>query len=117
MQTNQILTLVSAFAKANKISRTKLESLVSEILAVSKPVGIGRPKLAKSALIEKRIKNAIELGINSSLEIYAILGDVPRVEFNNSLQTMKKHGIIVPTGKVNTGKQGRQPIVWSIATK
>lgn len=112
-----LTNIIATFAKANKISRIKLESLVSEIIAASKPVGMGRPKLAKSALIEKRIRNAIELGINSSLEIYSILGDVPKVEFNNSLQAMKKHGIIVPTGKANTGKQGRQPIVWSIATK
>ena len=110
-----ITAIITAFAKANKISRAKLEALVGEVIALHKPQGIGRPKLAKSALIEKRIKNAIELGITSSLEIYSILGDVPKVEFNNTLQSMKKHGVIIPTGKAHTGKQGRQPILWSVA--
>lgn len=117
MQANQIHNLVSNFAKENKISKAKLQTFADQIAQQVKPHYTGRPKLDKTKVLEKRIKNAIDLGINSSLEIYEIIGDVPKVEFNNTLQSMKKHGIIVPTGKAQTSKQGRQPIVWSIATK
>lgn len=115
MQTNQIQNLISTFAKENKISKAKLQAFADQIAEQVKPHYTGRPKLDKTKVLEKRIKNAIDLGINQSLAIYEIIGDVNKVEFNNTLQAMKAHGVIVPTGKAKTGKQGRQPIIWSIA--
>lgn len=120
MQTNQTNTLVemlaSSFAKSNKINKAKTLAFAQEIIASAnighKPTG--RPVLDKTKEYYKRIQNAIYFGFNDSVSIREIIGESDKVRFNNALQAMEKTGQIKRVGKKQTGKQGRQPSVFTL---
>lgn len=108
--------LVSSFAKSNKINKAKTLAFAKEIIASAnighKPTG--RPMLDKTKEYYKRISNAISLGITDSVSIREIMNEQDKIKFNNALHNMEKQGIIKRIGKVNTGKQGRQPNVFTL---
>lgn len=122
MQTNQtkvntlIEMLVSSFAKSNKINKAKTLAFAQEIIASAnighKPTG--RPMLDKTKEYYKRIQNAIYFGYNDSVSIREIIGESDKARFNNALQAMEKSGQIKRIGKKQTGKQGRQPSVFTL---
>lgn len=119
-QTTQVNTLVemlvASFAKSNKINKAKTLAFAKEIIASAnighKPTG--RPMLDKTKEYYKRISNAISLGINDSVSIREIMNEQDKIKFNNALHNMEKQGIIKRIGKVQTGKQGRQPNVFTL---
>lgn len=123
---NNIQSIIKAFAKANKISRSKLEQLAQDIVA-SLPKeetkgkrkviqnGIqGRPMLDSTKQLHQRIINAIGFGYSTSPEIAYITGIRDKVTLQNALHALQSQGKISKGQKVQTGKQGRQPFSFKL---
>ena len=113
MNTN-IQSLVCDFAKANKVSKAKLEAFTATIIASipHKASGghRGRPMLEKTAALRQRIIEQCQGREIDSVSIRQAVGSDP-VTFNNALATLVKAGKIIRIGKAQTGRKGRQPYI------
>lgn len=108
--------LIAQFAKANKVSKTKLTELITTCIAMipAKQPGIrGRKVGAVSAAIRKFITEA-EAGTNfTSVEIAQMFGTTP-VVVNSNLRYLEGIGAIVKNGKVHTGTVGKPMFNWVV---
>lgn len=126
MQNNQLLEIVSSFAKANKISKVKLQEFTEQIIqtlpkATKESSGkVGRPVLEKTSALHSRILEAINNGRQGQRDAVTVRKvvsvDYPaldKVTFNNALSALVKQGKIFHAGKAKTGSRGRQPFILS----
>jgi len=111
MKSTNIQTLISTFAKDNKISKVKLQSFTDSIIA-SLPKG-GRPMLDKTKQIQDNILGYIKQGKTCTNDIIKASG-IDKVLLNNNIKALEKKGVILRCGKVQTGKRGRQPVVYQV---
>ena len=122
MENQQIQTIVASFAKANKVSRAKVESLAQEIIASIKPKAkterirsgkIGRPVSDKTKELHQTIIQTVNNGFKARRDAVLVrtLVGVDNVTFNNAVRALVKQGKIFHAGKAQTGRRGRQPFI------
>lgn len=118
MQNEQFTQIVSAFAKANKVSRAKVESLVSEIIS-SMPQRSGksggRPMNPATMQLRQDVLAALQKGHPSTKAIKeAINWQGSEAYINNALLFWQQEGKAKMTGK-DTSKvgKGRKPSLWT----
>lgn len=111
MNNQTIQSLVSTFAKENKISKVKLQSFTDSILAMQPKNG--RPMLDKTKQIQDNILGYIKQGKTCTNDIIKASG-IDKVLLNNNIKALEKKGVILRCGKVHTGKRGRQPVVYQV---
>lgn len=119
-----IQNIISTFAKANKISKVKLESLAHEIIQslpkANKPERInsgkmGRPVLDKTKELHNVIIQTVNNGYNARRDAVLVrtLVGADKITFNNAVHALVKQGKIYQVGKASTGRKGRQPYILS----
>lgn len=111
MNNEQIQTLVSTFAKENKISKVKLSTLVDSIMATLPKQG--RPVLAKTKELHRNMLEYIRQGKTSAESLMQATGQ-DKVTIYNNLKALEKAKAIARAGNINTGKRGRQPVVYQV---
>lgn len=123
----QFQAVISEFAKANKVSRAKLEAYTAAIVASipkqasKESIGKkGRPMLEKTSALHSRIIEAINNGLHGKRDAVTVrkvvnvdYPDIDKVTFNNALSALVKQGKIYHAGKAKTGSRGRQPFILS----
>lgn len=126
LKSNQI-ELIQSFAKANKISKAKLQEFTEQVIQTlpkaNKETGKkGRPVLEKTSALHSRIIEAINNGRQGQRDAVTVRKvvavDYPaldKVTFNNALSALQKQGKIYHAGKAKTGSRGRQPFILSIS--
>ena len=116
MENTQLQVLVNEFAKANKVSRAKVETLVSNIQALSpKKVSNGhkgRPVMEKTKALHDLIIQKAGVDGNDAVSIRKQC-QVDNVAFNNAVSYLVKTGKLFRLGKFDTGLRGRQPYILS----
>lgn len=121
---SQFQNVISEFAKANKVSRAKVEAFTAAIVASipkqpsKENTGKGRPMSEKTRALHKAIIDTINNGYQSKRDAALVrkvvsvdYPDMDKVTFNNALQTLVKQGKIYRAGKAKTGSRGRQPFI------
>lgn len=120
----QIEQVVSSFAKANKIGKSKVQQLIDEVIASipkgNKPERIGngkqgRPMLEKTAALHQDILQTVNNGFKgqrSAVLVRNVIG-CDKVQFNNAVAALVKQGKLFHAGKSKTGSRGRQPFILS----
>jgi len=112
---------IAEFAKANKVSRAKIEALAVELLkeAGGKVVtGAGRKASEETLKLRERVLNVkAELGVESftAVELAAVYG-VNVVEVHNALNYFVKLGKFAKLGlaEKEEGKRGRRQVIWGV---
>lgn len=112
MNNEQIQTIVSTFAKENKIGRVKLQIFVDSILGTLPKQG--RPVLEKTKELRQQILSYIREG-NTSVESLVTATGQNKVTIYNNIKALEKAKAIARQGTISTGKRGRQTVVYSIA--
>ena len=111
---------VQMFAKANKISKAKLEEFISGILAQSKPVArIGGGKSAKSSTLELRhqFKNYIQQNTGKQItsRIVADTFHVSLADAGNVLKYYASNGAQVKAVGVQEHQgRGKRTTIWQV---
>ena len=124
MENQQIQTIITSFAKVNKVSRAKVESLAQEIIQSipkdNKPERIsngkqGRPMLEKTAALHQEIIQTVNNGFNGQRNAVLVRNVIgcDKVQFNNAVAALVKQGKLFHAGKAKTGSRGRQPFILS----
>lgn len=119
-----IETIINNFAKTNKVSKAKLESLAQEIIQslpkAQKPERIGsgkqgRPVMDKTKELHQTIIQTVNNGFNARRDAVLVrtLVGVDNVTFNNAVRALVKQGKLYHAGKAQTGRKGRQPYILS----
>lgn len=122
---NQIETIISDFARSNKISKAKLHAFAEQIQQVSVPVKThkpsGRPVLDKTKALHQSILSAIyngRQGMRDAVTVRKVVQlDHPELDaagYQNALQALIKQGKITRIGKAHTGCKGRQPFILQV---
>lgn len=123
--TNQtIQSIISTFAKTNKVSRLKVQSMAEEIIASipkgNKPERIsngkqGRPMLEKTAALHQDIIQTVNNGFNGQRNAVLVRNVIgcDKVQFNNAVAALVRQGKLFHAGKAKTGSRGRQPFILS----
>lgn len=121
----QFQNVISEFAKANKVNRSKLEAFTAAIVASipkqhSKETSgkKGRPVLDSTSALQKAIIQTINSGRQGQRDAVTVrkvvnvdYPELDKVTFNNALQALIKQGKIFHAGKAKTGSRGRQPFI------
>ena len=112
---NQIHT----FAKANKISKAKLEEFISGILAQNKPIRISGGKPAKSSTLELRNQFKEYIQANTGKQItsrtVADTFHVSLADAGNVLKYYANSGAQVkPVGVQEHQGRGKRATVWQV---
>ena len=123
--TNQtIQSIISSFAKTNKIGKSKVQQLIDEVIASipkdNKPERSsngkqGRPMLEKTAALHQDIIQTVNNGFKgqrSAVLVRNVIG-CDKVQFNNAVAALVKQGKLFHAGKAKTGSRGRQPFILS----
>lgn len=107
-----ILQTIGAFAKANKISKAKVEALVTQIIGDIKPAG--RPVKEGTQACRDAVYTALKAGKSLSMDIQQHAGIEDAVSVCNALNWLEKQGKARRIG-VDTSKQGKgkKPIIWT----
>lgn len=121
---SQFQNVISEFAKANKVSRAKVEAFTAAIVSSipkqhnKESAGKGRPMSEKTQALHKAIIDTINNGYQSKRDAVLVrkvvsvdYPDLEKVTFNNALQALVKQGKIFHAGKAKTGSRGRQPFI------
>lgn len=117
--------VISEFAKANKVSRAKVEAYTAAIVdsipkqASKESTGKkGRPMLDKTSALQHAIIQTVNNGLHGKRDAVLVrkvvnvdYPDMDKVQFNNALQALVKQGKIFHAGKAKTGSRGRQPFI------
>lgn len=110
---------IAEFAKANKVSRAKIEALAVELLKeAGGKAGGGRKASDETLKLRERFMNVQkEFGLRgfTSVELAALYGaDV--VAINNVLNYFEKLGKVVKAGlaQKEEGKRGRRQVIWEL---
>lgn len=124
MNTSQIESIISTFAKTNKIGKSKVQQLIDKVIA-SIPKGNnperisngkqGRPMLEKTAALHQDIIQTVNNGFKgqrSAVLVRNVIG-CDKVQFNNAVAALVKQGKLFHVGKAKTGTRGRQPFILS----
>lgn len=111
MKNEQIQAIIQAFAKENKVSRAKIKSLANSIIATLPKQG--RPVMEKTVTLHNQILDYIKEGKNYTEAIEQVSG-IDRVTLHNNIKALENKGAIVRCGRVQTGKRGRQPVLYSL---
>lgn len=118
MQNEQFTQIISSFAKANKVSRAKVESLVSEIVSsIPQRTGKsgGRPMNPTTMQLRQDVLAALQAGNTSTKAIKsAINWQGNEAYINNALLYWQQEGKAQMVGK-DTSKvgKGRKPSIWA----
>lgn len=116
MQNTTIENIVSSYAKANKYSKAKLQSMADEIMqAMPKNTSTqGKPVSEQSQQIRDMLRKAKGETFTSK-DIAKNLNVSPTTVNNNLRYLMTKEGIAQVVGKTRTGARGKHSLVWQIS--
>lgn len=120
MKIEQIQTIVAEFAKANKISKAKVESFAMAVAETVKPVGMGRKPSGDTLEYRQKVEAAIvggKLGDKFTTNdlVNAVGGDLTVA--NNTLRYLKETKNLVKQAGLKdkgAGQKGRRQVIWSM---
>lgn len=120
MKIEQIKTIVAEFAKANKISKAKVESFAMSVVAAAKPVGMGRKASGDTLEYRKKVEEALTsgkvAGQFTTNDLVAVVGGDQNMA-NNTLRYLKDtKGMVKQVGLKDkqAGQRGRRQVLWSV---
>lgn len=115
-------TLIAQFAKANKISKSKLEAFAKELLASvpqQKIVVAGRKANEETIILRQKLKEMSESLKGKEFTVKEIVPalEASHVAIGNALRWLKENeGMFKECGKKEkeANQRGRKEILWSV---
>lgn len=109
---------IHVFAKANKVSKAKLEEFISGILAQNKPVRIAGGKPAKDSTLELRnqFKEYIQLNTGKQITSRTVADTfhVSLADAGNVLKYYANKAQVKPVGVQEHSGLGKRATVWEL---
>lgn len=114
----EVLSLIDTFAKAKKINKNELQTLIQQVVAQSSPK-VGRKASESTLVLRKELANTKNLVEEYKVKQFtskelAYMFKEEQVTVNNTLNYLEKQGTWkrVGTAPKEKGKRGRAEVVW-----
>ena len=107
---NGLDAAIQAFAKANKISKAKLQAFAEQVQSIPT---VKAPAIVDLSLdIRKAVARQTDV-FTSAMIAQSTGADL--VAVNNNLYSLQRAGLVRPTGeKIKTGGRGKPATVWQV---
>lgn len=114
MSVQTLENIVTTFAKENKYSRVKLQSLADQIVATMQQPRQGKPVSEISLHVREMLRGKKGQTFTSK-SLAEKLGINPVIINNNLRYLQQKEKIAMIVGKERTSARGKPSLVWQIA--
>lgn len=110
---DEVTTLISNFAKVNKISKSKTAALIADVLLASPKTSAGKPVSEESQKVRDYIRKLPKNKQFTSVHVAEKLQVNPTM-VNNNLRYLRRFENIVSVAGVHkeAGKRGKPAIIW-----